>query len=501
MPKILIVGGGYAGFYTAWKLEKWLRPGEAEVTIVDPLPVHDLPAVPSRGRRRLDRAASLGRLAASSPQEDQRHHREGHPHRPRRRRRRRSRPRSASRGSSTTTSSWSPAAPSRARSRSRASPTNAIGLKNDRRGRRHPRPRAHQLRQGVQPAGRSRARPPAHLRRRRRRLRGHRGVRRAALLRERRCSSTTRSSSFDDTHFHLIEAMGRIMPEVSLQDEPLGHQEPRPARRRDPPRHAAHERGRRQHRAVDRRDLRVRPHRLDRRRHGQPGHRALDRPPGRGARPHADARRPARRRRRRLGAPTPGPPATSPPCPTSRAAASAATACRTPSTPCARASSSRRTSWRCCAARSPKEYFHKNLGAVAGLGVGSGVFQSGKHRDQGPHRLVHAPRLPRPRHAQLGAQDPRVLGLVEQLLARPRHRLARGRAAAARAVRGVRRPPEGRRPTPHRSRPAAAASARAKKAEPKAKAALEPKAAEATETKSAGSAAAKVVAAEPVAAK
>ena len=38
MPKILIVGGGYAGFYTALKLEKWLRRGEAEVTIVDPLP-------------------------------------------------------------------------------------------------------------------------------------------------------------------------------------------------------------------------------------------------------------------------------------------------------------------------------------------------------------------------------------------------------------------------------------------------------------------------------
>ncbi|MCP2030285.1 NADH dehydrogenase [Okibacterium sp. HSC-33S16] len=38
MPKILIVGGGYAGFYTAWKLEKWLRRGEAEVTVVDPLP-------------------------------------------------------------------------------------------------------------------------------------------------------------------------------------------------------------------------------------------------------------------------------------------------------------------------------------------------------------------------------------------------------------------------------------------------------------------------------
>jgi NADH dehydrogenase len=38
MPKILIVGGGYAGFYTALKLEKHLGKGEAEVTLVDPLP-------------------------------------------------------------------------------------------------------------------------------------------------------------------------------------------------------------------------------------------------------------------------------------------------------------------------------------------------------------------------------------------------------------------------------------------------------------------------------
>ncbi len=38
MPKILIVGGGYAGFYTAFKLQKHLRRGEAEVTLVDPLP-------------------------------------------------------------------------------------------------------------------------------------------------------------------------------------------------------------------------------------------------------------------------------------------------------------------------------------------------------------------------------------------------------------------------------------------------------------------------------
>ena len=38
MQKILVIGGGYAGFYTAFKLEKYLTEGEAEVTLVDPLP-------------------------------------------------------------------------------------------------------------------------------------------------------------------------------------------------------------------------------------------------------------------------------------------------------------------------------------------------------------------------------------------------------------------------------------------------------------------------------
>jgi NADH dehydrogenase len=38
MHKIVIVGGGYAGFYTAWKLEKRLRPGEAKVIVIDPRP-------------------------------------------------------------------------------------------------------------------------------------------------------------------------------------------------------------------------------------------------------------------------------------------------------------------------------------------------------------------------------------------------------------------------------------------------------------------------------
>ncbi|MFG1817605.1 NAD(P)/FAD-dependent oxidoreductase [Kribbella sp. NPDC049174] len=38
MRRILVVGGGYAGFYAAWKLEKKLRKGEAEVVVIDPRP-------------------------------------------------------------------------------------------------------------------------------------------------------------------------------------------------------------------------------------------------------------------------------------------------------------------------------------------------------------------------------------------------------------------------------------------------------------------------------
>ncbi|XP_031636827.1 probable NADH dehydrogenase [Contarinia nasturtii] len=38
VPKILIVGGGYAGFYGAWELEKRLQKDEADVTLVDPVP-------------------------------------------------------------------------------------------------------------------------------------------------------------------------------------------------------------------------------------------------------------------------------------------------------------------------------------------------------------------------------------------------------------------------------------------------------------------------------
>jgi NADH dehydrogenase len=36
-PRILIIGGGYVGMYTALRLQKRLRPGEASITVVDPV--------------------------------------------------------------------------------------------------------------------------------------------------------------------------------------------------------------------------------------------------------------------------------------------------------------------------------------------------------------------------------------------------------------------------------------------------------------------------------
>lgn len=38
MKRIVIVGGGYAGFYAAWGLEKRLRRREATITVIDPAP-------------------------------------------------------------------------------------------------------------------------------------------------------------------------------------------------------------------------------------------------------------------------------------------------------------------------------------------------------------------------------------------------------------------------------------------------------------------------------
>ena len=66
-PRILIVGGGYVGMYTALRLQRQLR-GELKATADRscrrPALVHDLPAVPARGGRRQRRAAARRRAAA-----------------------------------------------------------------------------------------------------------------------------------------------------------------------------------------------------------------------------------------------------------------------------------------------------------------------------------------------------------------------------------------------------------------------------------------------------
>lgn len=139
VPKILIVGGGYAGFYTAWKLEKHLRKGEAEVTMVDPLPYMTYqPFLPEVAAGSIE-ARHRGGRTSPPPQAHQRDHGQGHPHRPRQQGRHDHPGLSASRTSSRMTTSPSPPVlcrvyvpdPRHRRQRDRS--------QDDRRGRRCPR--------------------------------------------------------------------------------------------------------------------------------------------------------------------------------------------------------------------------------------------------------------------------------------------------------------------------------------------------------------------------
>jgi NADH dehydrogenase len=215
VPRILVVGGGYAGFYTAWKLEKHLRKGEAEVTIVDPLPYMTyqpfLPEVAAGGiearhavvalRRHLKRTTVLtakvtgidhaNRVATITPPV-------GEP--------------------------WQQeydqiVVTAGAVSRTFPIPgiaDNAIGLKTieeavavrdrlmsnfDKAATLPPGPERERLLTVVVVGG------------------GFAGIEVFAELRSQASALVQRypSLTFDDTHFHLIEAMGRIMPEVSLK--------------------------------------------------------------------------------------------------------------------------------------------------------------------------------------------------------------------------------------------------------------------------------------------
>ena len=79
VPKILIVGGGYAGFYTAWKLEKHLRKGEAASMPIqirsrrgvdEKLAAQVLPEARSLATRYPDDAAVLSVLAEAEHEAD-----------------------------------------------------------------------------------------------------------------------------------------------------------------------------------------------------------------------------------------------------------------------------------------------------------------------------------------------------------------------------------------------------------------------------------------------
>lgn len=65
--RILIVGGGYVGMYTALRLQRKLRAGEAEVTVVSAEPYMTYqPFLPEAAAGAISPATSSSRCAASS---------------------------------------------------------------------------------------------------------------------------------------------------------------------------------------------------------------------------------------------------------------------------------------------------------------------------------------------------------------------------------------------------------------------------------------------------
>ncbi len=268
MRKILIVGGGYAGLYTAKKLEKWLRRGEADVTMVDPLPY-------------MTYQPFLPEVAAGTV--EPRHAVVGH-----RRHLKRTKVITAKVTNIDHANKKATITPEvgepwdvdydivvvTAGAVSRTFPIpgvadDAIGLKNIE--------EAIAIRDQITDNFIKASNLP-HGPERDRLLTfvvvggGFAGIEVFGEMRS-FASALVASVPHHRLRRHALPPHRGDGPHHArgvAQDQPLGAQEPRPARRRGAPRHAAHERRRRQHRALDRRDLPVRRHRLDRGRHGQP---------------------------------------------------------------------------------------------------------------------------------------------------------------------------------------------------------------------------------------
>ena len=68
LPRILVIGGGYVGMYTALRILKKLKYGEAVVTVVDPHSYMTYQPFLPGGGVRLHRAAPRRRAAAPGAQ-------------------------------------------------------------------------------------------------------------------------------------------------------------------------------------------------------------------------------------------------------------------------------------------------------------------------------------------------------------------------------------------------------------------------------------------------
>ena len=235
----------------------------------------------------------------------------------------------------------------------------------------------------------------ADLRLRRRRLRRHRGAGRARGHGRATRPATTTTVQAGDMRCVLVEATGRILPEVGEDMGRYTVERAAQARHRRAAQHPARVRASDGHVVLsDGERVRRRDARLDGRRQGQPGARA-DRPAARRARAGSSAR-PTCGSRASTDAWAAGDCAARP---RPHRTAGRLTRRRTRSTPCGRPRCSATTSSRCCAGSTPTPYGHKYVGSVACLGLHKGVAQVYGIKLRGfpawfMHRTYHVSRVP-----------------------------------------------------------------------------------------------------------
>ena len=426
MRTILVVGGGYAGFYTAWKLEKKLRRGEARVIVVDPRPYMTyqpfLPevlagSVESRHaavslRRHLRRTTVIaGSVTAIDHAQPDGHRPPGH--RTRVSGRLRHRRRHRRRGNA-------PAGrPRRRRARDRHEARRG--------GRGDPGPAADGLRPGLGARARSAAPAASHRDVRRRRFLRRRGLRRAAIAghgaakevlsraEPGRAELPPRGGARPDTPRGVRPARalgGAVAGEARRSCAPQCRTSLGPQRSRGP---------------VHRRGVRLRTDRLDGRQRREPDGPQPHRPAHRPERDADRPRRPAGRHRyrpwRRAGARRLG---------RGRRRRSAR-----PGRQTARRRHGAQRPERGAAGKAAGEQHRRHVARPQAEAVRASQPRHDRHAryrprhlpvprpgHQGVSRLADPSRVPRAGRTDLGAEDPGPGGLVHRRAVRPGHRLA-----------------------------------------------------------------------------